>query len=194
MVNTGSPSKGCLTCRHRRVKCDETTPTCSRCTNSKRHCLGYGSSSQKNRRHTDQNDNTVSRTLVSTNSHLPPKLRADFPIPPTWLNPALHDFLGTFVIDSKALAGSRGYLDSLYDSIVVHHDDPTFHVVVNVISTCYRLLSEPIQTLQMRRISHTGYGMAIHQVRRTLSTDSNTEIICICIYLLALYEVPIIEH
>ncbi|KAI7508798.1 hypothetical protein KC347_g5842 [Hortaea werneckii] len=32
---------GCLTCRKRRIKCDEGQPTCKNCTKSKRDCLGY---------------------------------------------------------------------------------------------------------------------------------------------------------
>lgn len=32
---------GCLTCRRRRIKCDEGQPTCGNCRKSKRECLGY---------------------------------------------------------------------------------------------------------------------------------------------------------
>ncbi|KAK0717883.1 hypothetical protein B0T26DRAFT_776982 [Lasiosphaeria miniovina] len=32
---------GCLTCRKRRIKCDEAHPTCGNCKKSKRECLGY---------------------------------------------------------------------------------------------------------------------------------------------------------
>ncbi|RMD41728.1 hypothetical protein DV735_g3392, partial [Chaetothyriales sp. CBS 134920] len=32
---------GCLTCRKRRIKCDEGKPECRNCQKSKRHCLGY---------------------------------------------------------------------------------------------------------------------------------------------------------
>ncbi|KAK4156211.1 transcriptional regulatory protein moc3 [Chaetomidium leptoderma] len=32
---------GCLTCRRRRIKCDEAKPTCSNCIKSKRDCEGY---------------------------------------------------------------------------------------------------------------------------------------------------------
>lgn len=32
---------GCLTCRKRRIKCDEGHPTCKNCQKSKRDCLGY---------------------------------------------------------------------------------------------------------------------------------------------------------
>ncbi|KAH7122616.1 hypothetical protein B0J11DRAFT_464583 [Dendryphion nanum] len=38
---------GCITCRIRRVKCDETKPECRRCLTSKRICDGYLSSSNK---------------------------------------------------------------------------------------------------------------------------------------------------
>ncbi|CAK3888843.1 White-opaque regulator 1 [Lecanosticta acicola] len=32
---------GCLTCRKRRIKCDEAQPSCRNCAKSKRECLGY---------------------------------------------------------------------------------------------------------------------------------------------------------
>ncbi|KAH9823708.1 White-opaque regulator 1 [Teratosphaeria destructans] len=32
---------GCMTCRKRRIKCDEGQPTCRNCAKSKRECLGY---------------------------------------------------------------------------------------------------------------------------------------------------------
>ncbi|KAG9257891.1 uncharacterized protein F5Z01DRAFT_307810 [Emericellopsis atlantica] len=32
---------GCLTCRKRRIKCDEQRPACNNCTKAKRECLGY---------------------------------------------------------------------------------------------------------------------------------------------------------
>ncbi|PYH49723.1 Zn(II)2Cys6 transcription factor domain-containing protein [Aspergillus saccharolyticus JOP 1030-1] len=33
---------GCLTCKKRRIKCDETRPSCLRCTSTGRKCDGYG--------------------------------------------------------------------------------------------------------------------------------------------------------
>ncbi|KAF4634345.1 hypothetical protein G7Y89_g3765 [Cudoniella acicularis] len=32
---------GCLTCRKRKIKCDEQHPACRNCQKSKRECLGY---------------------------------------------------------------------------------------------------------------------------------------------------------
>ncbi|OQU99850.1 Fungal Zn2-Cys6 binuclear cluster domain-containing protein [Cladophialophora immunda] len=51
----GARSKGCRTCKQRRIKCDERTPICFQCEKSKRHCTGpdspfryqYGSVEQR---------------------------------------------------------------------------------------------------------------------------------------------------
>ena len=40
MVNRG-PSRGCITCKKRRVKCDETKPSCKACNRVGRECAGY---------------------------------------------------------------------------------------------------------------------------------------------------------
>ncbi|KAK4664452.1 uncharacterized protein QC763_505650 [Podospora pseudopauciseta] len=41
MVYLGRPSKGCQMCRTRRIKCDETKPTCNQCAKARRQCPGY---------------------------------------------------------------------------------------------------------------------------------------------------------
>lgn len=41
MVYCGKPSKGCGACRARKVKCDQTTPSCKRCLKTNRVCPGY---------------------------------------------------------------------------------------------------------------------------------------------------------
>lgn len=41
MVNRGA-SNGCLTCKQRRVKCDEAKPRCQQCLRLGRECTGYG--------------------------------------------------------------------------------------------------------------------------------------------------------
>ncbi|KAF2462868.1 uncharacterized protein BDR25DRAFT_118150 [Lindgomyces ingoldianus] len=38
MVNIGRPSRACLSCRQKRIKCDETRPTCKRCSRLKLEC------------------------------------------------------------------------------------------------------------------------------------------------------------
>ncbi|KHE79028.1 hypothetical protein GE21DRAFT_10302, partial [Neurospora crassa] len=41
MVYLGKPSNGCQVCRTRRIKCDETKPTCNQCLRARKQCPGY---------------------------------------------------------------------------------------------------------------------------------------------------------
>ncbi|KAF2175423.1 hypothetical protein K469DRAFT_610743 [Zopfia rhizophila CBS 207.26] len=41
MPNVGKPSKGCLNCRERKVKCDQKRPSCSQCLRIQKQCHGY---------------------------------------------------------------------------------------------------------------------------------------------------------
>ncbi|GAB1313646.1 White-opaque regulator 1 [Madurella fahalii] len=59
MVYGGKPSRGCRTCRARRIKCDEGKPTCKRCEKSKRECGGYRPEFEIV--HRDQTGSTVRR-------------------------------------------------------------------------------------------------------------------------------------
>ncbi|KAK7540456.1 uncharacterized protein J3D65DRAFT_236029 [Phyllosticta citribraziliensis] len=43
MVYCGKPSKGCHTCRQRKIRCDQQPDGCSQCAKSKRTCPGYRS-------------------------------------------------------------------------------------------------------------------------------------------------------
>ncbi|KAL2205657.1 hypothetical protein CC79DRAFT_1275371 [Sarocladium strictum] len=45
MVNTGRPSKGCATCKKRKIKCDEDSPACLQCKLAGWTCPGYPSAS-----------------------------------------------------------------------------------------------------------------------------------------------------
>lgn len=40
MVNTGRPSRGCQTCKDKRIKCDLGQPECNRCLRTGRKCPG----------------------------------------------------------------------------------------------------------------------------------------------------------
>ncbi|OTA80825.1 hypothetical protein M434DRAFT_37809 [Hypoxylon sp. CO27-5] len=59
MVGVAGRSKGCNTCRRRRVKCDEAKPQCYRCIKAGFECLGYERATQW--RHTSVNPHPTSR-------------------------------------------------------------------------------------------------------------------------------------
>ncbi|OAA44883.1 Zn(2)-C6 fungal-type DNA-binding domain protein [Metarhizium rileyi] len=41
MVYCGKPSKGCSSCRERKIRCDQRAPTCGQCEKRKQECPGY---------------------------------------------------------------------------------------------------------------------------------------------------------
>ncbi|RDW86213.1 Zn(II)2Cys6 transcription factor domain-containing protein [Aspergillus mulundensis] len=79
MVYPGGPSKGCYTCRARKVKCDEARPVCKRCVKGNRVCGGYRNLNNKgsSRKRSGQEDpmaKLLANLPVSTaanSGHLP---------------------------------------------------------------------------------------------------------------------------
>ncbi|KAK0670874.1 putative transcriptional regulatory protein [Cercophora samala] len=69
MVYGGKPSRGCRTCRQRRIKCDEGKPTCKRCEKSRRECGGYRPEFEIV--HRDQTRSTVHRLRSSQKTSTP---------------------------------------------------------------------------------------------------------------------------
>ncbi|KAK1774825.1 hypothetical protein QBC45DRAFT_25544 [Copromyces sp. CBS 386.78] len=65
MVYGGKPSRGCRTCRARRIKCDEGKPTCNQCAKSRRECAGYRNEFEIV--HRDQTKSTVRRMNKALN-------------------------------------------------------------------------------------------------------------------------------
>ncbi|KAH6680013.1 hypothetical protein F5X68DRAFT_263689 [Plectosphaerella plurivora] len=63
MVNTGHPSRACKLCRARRIKCDETKPTCLKCAKAKRVCPGYRDSFEINLR--DETQTTIRKAKTA---------------------------------------------------------------------------------------------------------------------------------
>ncbi|KAM0276609.1 hypothetical protein ACHAQH_006566 [Verticillium albo-atrum] len=63
MVNTGYPSRACKLCRSRRIKCDETKPTCLKCAKAKRVCPGYRDAFEINLR--DETQSTIRKARTA---------------------------------------------------------------------------------------------------------------------------------
>ncbi|QRW07231.1 Fungal Zn(2)-Cys(6) binuclear cluster domain [Ceratobasidium sp. AG-Ba] len=70
----GRSKTGCLTCKNRRKKCDETRPTCERCRIARMECLGYSYLDNPVRKprkpRTNRNTSTTAPSLGSTAMHL----------------------------------------------------------------------------------------------------------------------------
>ncbi|KAM3074589.1 hypothetical protein ACMFMG_008018 [Clarireedia jacksonii] len=66
MVGVAKRSRGCLTCRRRRVRCDETRPVCERCTKSHMECEGY----EKSFKFVDERSRAETRVRIKREAYL----------------------------------------------------------------------------------------------------------------------------
>lgn len=66
MIKKKRRKTGCLTCRTRRVKCDERKPNCERCEIANVHCAGYAEKRQLKIRHHDQSSITAGCQILPT--------------------------------------------------------------------------------------------------------------------------------
>ncbi|KAJ6781157.1 hypothetical protein PWT90_07868 [Aphanocladium album] len=88
---------GCLTCRARRVKCDEARPVCRRCITANRECRGYFS--------TLPNEDTIAQAWISRVQGICPEAE-----PPNWdFTQAVH------------------YHFAVLKPAMLHQDDPEFY-------------------------------------------------------------------
>ncbi|KAM4065043.1 fungal specific transcription factor [Hirsutella rhossiliensis] len=122
MAYGGKPSRGCQMCRIRRIKCDETKPTCKQCAKARRQCPGYRGADQSGGRHDVSRPTRADKTLApssassSDDGSSPPTSPPDDGIP-SLLRPPLKDvaschFISNYVlIPRQGFTATRGWLE-----------------------------------------------------------------------------------
>ncbi|KAF5696474.1 hypothetical protein FMUND_15680 [Fusarium mundagurra] len=138
MVNHG-PSKGCSTCRKRRVKCDEHRPRCRECLRLRRVCGGYESNKKTGGiRFKDQGILPTSRVRSPRTSKTP-----EWPMQaviPTTISPSDESFAVCFFLTSVAGLGrsfnsTQGFLEPLFPAVAKEHPDSVLSTVLTAVST-----------------------------------------------------------
>ncbi|KAF8474793.1 hypothetical protein BDZ91DRAFT_789058 [Kalaharituber pfeilii] len=101
---------GCLTCRKRRIKCDEAHPTCKNCAKSKRECMGYDPIFKP------QPGPTAIQPAPSSGGSAPPPV-ASTPIPYTGSNPSLGGLVYTQTVSTASSSPASSYEPYEYTAI-----------------------------------------------------------------------------
>lgn len=119
MVNTGK-SKGCNTCKRRKVKCDEGKPACQRCIRFGRECEGYGQRPPRVRfvsdvRRTNERDSQNQQRVAALASRTSTSAQPTIIPPPTpnKKDAALSFFLTQFATLGRSAASSTGFFEML---------------------------------------------------------------------------------
>ncbi|UKZ54400.1 hypothetical protein TrVGV298_008208 [Trichoderma virens] len=107
MVNTGKPSRGCATCKKRKIKCDQTEPNCTACLKSGWTCPGIPCETEINFR--NQTPLSIRRSRLSSPvnniSFTPDTVLAAFSKPGQALSCPLEDVATSFFLHHYVYQG-----------------------------------------------------------------------------------------
>ncbi|KAI9901394.1 hypothetical protein N3K66_003211 [Trichothecium roseum] len=144
MVYCGKPSRGCQMCRTRRIKCDETKPTCNQCAKSRRQCPGYkdefdlvfrNETQATERRAKKANMKAMALKmgkegieLINSPNETPSSAKTNSPVSPIQLPPeqqASCHFISNFVLLPRQ-GTTRGFMEYLIPMLKQHKQTTHF--------------------------------------------------------------------
>ncbi|KAL6829064.1 hypothetical protein J3E69DRAFT_330289 [Trichoderma sp. SZMC 28015] len=194
MVYRG-PSKDCLPCRKRKLKCDLRKDGCGQCLRANISCFGYRDSNELIFR--DQTRSVERKMLASkattvslqfgTLNHviLPNTSSSLIPQPQTpWNVRARHDFFAHYVF---GLSSSYNILPSLYEKAKA---DDHLSASVDAASLAFAANKNPVESRELFRLAAQQYMIALRRVNAALSNPelSSADSTLQSVLLLDLYE------
>ncbi|KAK5111186.1 hypothetical protein LTR85_012235 [Meristemomyces frigidus] len=179
---------GCVTCRIRRVKCDEGKPECDKCSATGRRCDGY--STLPFSRRDLQAASSSSHSISPGNSGLLPRLITD---------PAFSDVLEKRYFQffrHKTICGSNNLIDSrFWDRIVLQacHVEPAVKHAVLALSSLHQLselTNENPSKQRHRAYTEEQHQKALEQARMLVASATPHDIdrVLIACVILICYE------
>ncbi|KAH7486207.1 hypothetical protein FOMA001_g5077 [Fusarium oxysporum f. sp. matthiolae] len=131
MVNRGA-SQSCVTCRHRRVKCDERKPWCKACLRLGIECTGY---EKRGLRFKDETvrygANSAAVTRISNRAKQPSLERTIIRLPSDHPQDLAVPFFLTYVTDvGRSLESTRGFLEFVRPALASERHDSALNTAV----------------------------------------------------------------
>ncbi|KAG5752041.1 hypothetical protein H9Q70_005328 [Fusarium xylarioides] len=170
MVNHG-PSKGCSTCRKRRVKCDGDRSNCRECLRLRRVCGGYESKKKTGGiRFKDQG--TSAKLLPPTSRFRSPRMTTLQAVIPATISPSDESFAVCFFLTSIASLGrsfnsTQGFLEPLFPAVAKEHPDSVLSTVLTAVST--KLWSLWKAATNTYRTPHPPFTKALSRLQAALN-------------------------
>lgn len=195
MVNPGHASKGCTTCKLRRIRCDYGRPFCLRCTKSKRICLGYNDQATTSHKKTGCKNVALaihpsaatcqlsgSRPL-SNLSHF----RADYGATQSYIDHFCYSMVSNHcgIIVSQLVWANQGReprADREHLGMVVWS-------LLETLKQAFYSLRQSVQTMKARKDLLQKYGSATRQLREALTAWPGSPALLIPVFHFSLYEV-----
>ena len=205
MVNPGHRSKGCQRCRESKVKCDEATPGCGRCTRTRRICPGYGNPEQEFRSMNSTSEARVqsrvrerlrmrdlSRRVPSSGTKSRGFSRHPFNIPsplaPDWTGQCVSIFLAEYAEQPDHLHSTWGHLEFVPD---LYSKSSSVHLPEAVKAASYAHFANKSSIQIFNQLAKQSYGEALRDLSVAMkdkfrATEDET---LATVNIIALYEV-----
>ncbi|KAH8588202.1 hypothetical protein B0O99DRAFT_525394 [Bisporella sp. PMI_857] len=177
MVNRGKPSRDCLPCRKRKLRCDLQNNGCSQCQRARLICHGYRDPNELTVR--DETYSTRQKALARTTLTNPADLTS---LQLGWDVQARHTFFATYIF---GLSSSYDVLAPLYEQAP---ESGSLSASVDAVSMAF--MSFQFDTQSLTHLASERYVVAIQRVGRALRSPqtSTTDETLQSILLLDLYE------
>ncbi|KAE8419484.1 hypothetical protein BDV36DRAFT_133930 [Aspergillus pseudocaelatus] len=165
MVNHGR-SGGCVTCKQRRVKCDEAKPDCRACQRLRLRCGGYNRPKDAKLKFKDQNHRFCTNINQDVNSHSREIVRAltlrRLPEPDT----AVQFYLGHYASMGRDMKSTRGFFELLIPAYFSEPEGSALSLAVSALAS--EVLSMWRQDASSFRSPRNSYSRAITRLQNTL--------------------------
>lgn len=195
MVNPGHASKGCGTCKLRRIRCDYGRPSCLHCTKSKRICLGYDLPAKISHNKTGCRN----AALVPHPSAAACQLTGLCPLPSLSHSEAddsaTQSYIGDFCHRLARISDGMNVPRLFWDQADKESGSDRGHLGMVVRSMLWTLnnafysLRQSVQTMKARKDLIQRYGSATRQLREALTTWPCSPVLLIPVFHFSLYEV-----
>ncbi len=168
MVNRGR-SKGCVTCKQRRVKCDETRPECGHCRRLGLRCGGYETKCARRLKFKDQNHKFFSEK--SERQPSPSQALVPVSSPRTIADPdsAVAFYLGQYAGKGRETASARGFFEVLIPTYNAQPENSPLSLALRATAT--KVLSLWRHGPKGLALPQTAYAEAVSRVRQAVQDD-----------------------
>ncbi|KAI1768419.1 hypothetical protein GGR53DRAFT_517845 [Hypoxylon sp. FL1150] len=181
MVNRGR-SGGCLTCKQRRVKCDEAKPECRSCQSLRLSCGGYDRKPVR-LRFRDQN-----HKFAGAHGRHPPEATVPFPRPLAEPDTAVPFFLWHYASIGRDMQSARGFFEMLVPVYSSQRQTSALSLAVSAVAS--EILSLWRHRTDSFRSPRKSYARAVSCLRRAIQdrTERSKPATVFAVLTLQLYE------
>ncbi|KAL8960653.1 MAG: hypothetical protein Q9193_002676 [Seirophora villosa] len=207
MPHTGKPSAGCQTCKQRHIKCDETRPSCLRCTKTRRVCPGYtegldlvlrnqnetakAAAERRYKRQLSRSTGNPASVLSDSSASSPDSQQIYCPLPESQDFYAHSFFVSCYVTSPRDPRTKHGFLELLPSFFDKLHSSSALSLSLSVVAHCYFGAWQPgirnAERAEVQKVYTKALGALQQALRDPQECVSDEVLVAVC--LLSFFEI-----